>query len=489
LELVINHRNPLLLIAVLLLLAFPGSLESQNSTFSPYSRYGLGEPTPQLPAHNMGMAGTHLAWKPDSTMPIFLNTGNPASYSLIRLTALEVGGRYTYSRFVEGGNAYGKWSTNFSYAAIGVPIKRSGGLCFGLLPYTFAGYDSELKQPSAVGDLTSRFGGSGGISKVFIGYGVMPFRDRWIKFRRRQASRNLSGRPDTVPPLSNTAFRLRNFGSRFIGDLSAGFNVNYLFGNLYSTTRIIFPNNVLYNNTYFENTLDVADFTGNFGLQGAVSIDSVKRSGRRTALKEPVKFTFGFFMNAQNPVRIVYNDISYNYILNAAGSEIVRDTVLYNVNQVQKVTLPLEQGFGIGFKKAERLNIVADLAFTGWSKLRYNGNPGNLADNMRLSLGMNLVPEKYAAGRSAYYKRINYRFGISHETGYIRINGNQISNSFVTVGAGIPVGIGRLSSMVNVSLQAGTIGSQAADALRENYFRVHFGFTFCDRWFQKFRHD
>ena len=55
--------------------------------------------SPTTFAHNSGMGGTYIALKPDSTMPIFINTGNPASYSLIKLTTLEVGGSFLNSNF------------------------------------------------------------------------------------------------------------------------------------------------------------------------------------------------------------------------------------------------------------------------------------------------------------------------------------------------------------------------------------------------------
>jgi hypothetical protein len=50
-----------------------------------------------------------------------------------------------------------------------------------------------------------------------------------------------------------------------------------------------------------------------------------------------------------------------------------------------------------------------------------------------------------------------------------------------------------MSSMVHGSLQVGMLGpglgAKDNAIVTEQYFRVHFGFTFCDRWFQKFRYD
>ncbi|MBL7932056.1 MAG: hypothetical protein JNL60_09140, partial [Bacteroidia bacterium] len=103
--------------------------------------------------------------------------------------------------------------------------------------------------------------------------------------------------------------------------------------------------------------------------------------------------------------------------------------------------------------------------------------------------GINYVPEKYAAGTNAFIKKINYRLGVSYQTGYILVNNLSVSDYYVSAGVGLPVGIGRLSSMVNISAQYGVMGTTDANSLKQNYWRINFGFTFCDRWFQKFRYD
>jgi hypothetical protein len=69
------------------------------------------------------------------------------------------------------------------------------------------------------------------------------------------------------------------------------------------------------------------------------------------------------------------------------------------------------------------------------------------------------------------------------------LQNSMITNYFISAGFGLPVGIGRLSSMVNMAVQYGVTGSSNPSLLKENYWRINFGFTFCDRWFQKFKYD
>src|SRR5690606_26679687 len=91
--------------------------------------------------------------------------------------------------------------------------------------------------------------------------------------------------------------------------------------------------------------------------------------GRRV-LRDKVKFTFGYFMNINNEMNAKYNNSVLNYDLTSGGQEIVRDTVLYITNHRTKLALPLEQGFGLGFKKGEKINLVADFALTNWQNFK-----------------------------------------------------------------------------------------------------------------------
>ena len=314
----------------------------------------------------------------------------------------------------------------------------------------------------------------------------MPFAETLKKFRKKRLYI-----ADSARTLTKKQFKLREFGNKVLSDFSLGFNVNYIFGSIENTSRVVYPNSLLYSNTFRARNISLGDFTGNFGLQTAVSIDSVKSkttAGRRV-LKEKVKFTFGYFMALNNALKVTYDNTIYNYILNGFGQEIIRDTVLYKVNQKSTITLPLEQGFGIGFKKGERISAVADFAITNWQNFKFLETTSSLKNNYRIAAGINFVPQKYAAGSNAFAKKINYRFGVSYQTGYIELQNSTLANYAATVGLGLPVGIGRLSSMVNIGLQVGQMATTNSALIKENYFRVNFGFTFSDRWFQKFKYD
>jgi hypothetical protein len=459
---------------------------SQNNTFSPYSRYALGELNQNTFAHNASMGGAYIALKPDSTMPIFINAGNPAAYALIKLTSLEVGGNALYSQFKGNNSSLYKWTANFSYAALGFPVANNGGACFGLMPFSNVGYDLKSTNVEAnIGELNYLYTGSGGLNKAFLGYGIMPFKKSLTQFKKK----NLYIL-DSLKHLSKFQFNIKHAASKLLSDLSVGANLNYIFGNIESTSRVEFPNSLLYSNTFKQRDVTLGDFTGNFGLQTGLTIDSVRnKNGKRRILKEKVKITFGYFMALNNKLNVSYDNKVLTYITNSSGSTLLKDTVLYSINNKDKITLPLEQGFGIGFKKAERINIVADFAITNWKNFKFIEKVSNLNNNYRVAFGVNYVPQKYAAGNGAFFKRINYRAGFNYNTGYIELKNTTIINYAITAGVGLPVGIGRLSSMVNIGVQYGQMGSLNNNLIKENYWKINFGFTFCDRWFQKFRYD
>jgi hypothetical protein len=135
------------------------------------------------------------------------------------------------------------------------------------------------------------------------------------------------------------------------------------------------------------------------------------------------------------------------------------------------------------------LTIAADLAYTSWSKFRYIDNKNSLDDSYRVSLGINWTPDKSSIGADDYIKRIQYRIGGSYSNGFLELKNTRIDNYALTVGLGLPVGIYKSWSMVNISAQFGKMGSINNQLVQERYVRIMVGFTFNDRWFIKYKYD
>jgi hypothetical protein len=485
---------------ILVLVILGNLLFAQVNTFSPYSRFGLGELNQTTFAHNQAMAGTCIAYKPDSLFPVMINTGNPASYALIKFATFEVGGNFVRSNFTTSLSSVYKWTTNFNYGTLGFPIRRKSGAAFGIMPYSNVGYTmrSVNNEPN-IGNVTYNYNGEGGFNKVFLGYGTMPFKERLMKFRKKQATKEM----DPAYNITLSSYKFKELMNELASDFSIGVNANYLFGSTLNFTDVRYPNSLTYFNTIREKTVRINDFTGNFGMQTAFTIDSVKVKSNDTnrvnttrlkrALSEKVKITFGYYMALNNTVKAKYDIVSYNYFLNNSAI-IPKDTVLKTLDQSGKITLPLEQGFGIGFKKGERFNLVMDYAITDWSNFKMFDYTNTLKNNMRTSIGLNFVPDKNVLGKGTYFKRTQYRAGAFYNSGYLDINQTLIKTYGVTAGLSLPVGIRTGTGLVNIGIQYGVTGTQSNNLIKENFIRVNFGFTFNstyfdDLWFRKFKYD
>lgn len=453
---------------------------SQNLTYSPYSRFGLGELNSPAFAQIGALGGSYIGFKPDTTAPLFINVANPASISGIRLTTLELGGIGQFSEFNNGTSKVKTKTVNFSYGTLGFPIKQRAGAAFGIMPYSNVGYNLKTEtEVGGIGTVTSKYNGDGGINRVFFGLGIMPFKKMLTKFYRSAEHDSLIKHKETKK------YKNKKFGKQLLSDLSIGGRADYLFGNILQTSSVVYPGSINYYNTRRYRGTTYNAITAGFGLQTSFVIDSI---GKRE-LKKKIRIGFGYFASLPNTIGVKNSSVAYNYALNSFGEEIPKDTFIYINDQAGTVRLPLEQGIGVSIKKGEMLNVAIDASYTNWQQFRYLDNANTLKNSYRVSFGINFVPNKYAAGSGAYIRRIQYRIGAFYNTGYLELKNTAIQNYAATVGLGLPVGMFRQFSMVNLSAQFGKMGSINNGLMEEKYVRIIVGFTFNDKWFTKFRYE
>ncbi len=468
---------------------------SQILTTSPYSRYGLGDLNLTTFAPSTAMGGSFIAHQQDTIAPFFINIANPASLSGIRLSTFELGGQAQFSTISNSNTSIKTKTSNFSYAAVGFPLKNFGGAAFGIMPYTSVGYNiATSEENTPTGTMTYKFNGNGGINKAFIGTGIKPFKSQYYKFMR-SASR------DTL--MKNHAYakiKKVKVVKQLLSEFALGASANYLFGNINQKTDVIYPGST-YFNVKRNRSVQVSDFAFNFGLQTNFTIDSMKYHGKDTILKgkkvefkNKLKIGFGFYANTPKALNAKQSNVLYNYTLNSLGNEITayNDTILNSQDVSGKIKLPLELGFGLSLKKGESLTLLADYATTNWSGYKYFDTPtANFKNSTRVSVGLSYLPNKLAFGKSNYYKRIMYRCGASYNDGYLDIKNTALTCYALTAGFGLPVGIGRFDDLavVNLSVQYGKMGSLSNNLLKEDYWRFVLGFTFNKRWFIKYKYD
>jgi len=196
-----------------------GTLEvsAQNSTITPYSRFGYGILSDNANAAQRSMGGVGYAQRSGRA----INFMNPASYAAIdSLTFLFDMAVNAKGLSTTDGDETGKnFTGGLDYVTLQFPITRYGGGAVGLKPYSGVGYNfgSEI-----VNGHNSREG-SGNLSELFLGVAARPF---------------------------------KNF--------TVGANFSYLFGTLLNDTYVYTEAG---NVSLFERVFEVRDFNVSVGAQ------------------------------------------------------------------------------------------------------------------------------------------------------------------------------------------------------------------------------
>ena len=171
---------------------------AQNSTNSPYTRYGYGDLANRSFGAGRSMGGIGIGLR----SPKQINPMNPASYSSMdSMTFLfDFGATAQLSRFDDGVNTQNDVNGNVEYMAMQFPLHKQIAMSVGLLPYSHVGYTYGETKTSPEGLVYNEtFTGVGGLNLLYAGLSI----DIWKK------------------------------------RLSIGANVNYLFGaNTYTAGAI-----------------------------------------------------------------------------------------------------------------------------------------------------------------------------------------------------------------------------------------------------------
>ncbi|CAN5296048.1 membrane protein [soil metagenome] len=421
-------------------LPFLGSAQEN----SPYSRYGIGNLTPQGNILNRGMGGISAAYAD----PLTINFINPASYASLGYTTLDVGAEMT-SRTLKSGTPIDKFTANnviISYLQFGFPLLNGNKKAlsknirwaanFGLKPYSKINYKIEqFSRIPGIDSSATQYEGTGGINQAFFG----------------------------------TALKIRNF--------SIGINAGYLFGTKgYSTHRILLNDTVSYISS---NSATKTNFGGvffNAGLQYAVKL-------KNGSLK------FGAYGNVSQKYNASQDIIRETYTYTNAGAQITLDSVSTIKNSKGKIQLPATFGAGILLERDHFLAGV-DFETTSWDKYRFYEQKDFVANSWTLKAGVQFYPANTNSKR--YLEFVKWRAGAYYGNDYIQLN-NKMPEMGITAGAGFPLKLKRSFyetqySVLNIGFEYGSRGNKNNN-VRENIFRITAGFSLSDIWFRRYKYD
>jgi hypothetical protein len=417
----------------------------QPKANSPYSRFGLGDMAPQYFVASAGMGGMGAAYYD----PFHLNTINPASLGWLQVTAFEMGLNAKYARLRSDEGRSGIWSGNLNYLALGFPLKNpinqalernknkfGWGMSVALQPFSNVGYNIETQGTTPeFGTTNISLKGSGGT-----------YRFKWGN------------------------------GLRY-GGLSAGIQLNALFGKITNARRIGLDSiALLAYSTELRDEIAISGAQWTAGIQYTAFFSPKNR--RNTA--GSTSLTLGAYLN--NSASINTFTSRFYYRDNVALTSSI-DTVLFESETRQNGQLPREAGLGLSFDKLDKLKIIADYSATAWSQYQNAARPETLLNSWRFSLGSEWIPD--ITSYNNYFRRIRYRAGMFYGTDPRSFNGQQIREIGISLGAGFPIILPRqTTSFVNAALAAGTFGVK--NDLQEAFVQISLGFTLDDNsWFFK----
>ncbi|MBK9523476.1 MAG: hypothetical protein IPQ03_15795 [Bacteroidetes bacterium] len=492
-----RSRRFVFLLFVGLYLLQSQSIEAQNASSSPYSRFGIGDLQFNGFSRNTAMGGITQGLQ----HPFCLNLGNPASYSSLGLTTYEVGVNLSLYELETSTLKQQGHTTSLGYFAFGFPVKaKKWGLGFGLLPYSNIGYSINDTRTNILNTReVHTYKGSGGLNQFFFTNGIS---------------------------------LAKNF--------SAGLTVSYLFGVLNQDRTVEFDDATFFN-THVSNSTAVGWFHFNLGLQYAfdslrispsdsilmidrqISLDedslhkvkTLSKSNKDTllqpdfgskitALQSAIEaskdmrskvidrkkkgdwgLTMGFTIAPSASLRARNSTLVYNWKYYAGTQILIRDTVVNNSGQKGKIKLPLNLGFGFAAHKGNQWLFGADLSLQNWKEYSAFDQTDSLSDSWRVSAGAQFVPSDRAL--KSYLKVMQYRLGVHYAQTFLNLNQTQLNEMGVSMGIGFP--IRRAGTTVQLSAEGGSRGTTDQNLIREKYVRITLGFTLNDRWFLKQKFD
>lgn len=403
---------------------------AQGATNSPYSQFGLGEIAQQGSSQNRGMDGLGIALHQGNQV----NTANPASYAYVdSLTMLfDMGLSASLTHFEENGVKKNARTGNFEYALGSFRLLKNVGATFGILPVTNVGYDytSSRYMSDAQSTMLTTYYGDGGLQKLFVGLG---------------------GR---------------------VGNLSAGFNVGYLWGGY--NHSVVLSSSTAVNNLAKKYQADVSSYVLDFGLQYDL------RLGKKDKVTLGATYGLGHKLNADATCDI----INSNSTISKADS-----THLIIGNALE---LPHTFGAGLSYSHLNTLTIGVDATMQRWGELKfpkesdgqYQLTPDMLKDSYKVTVGTEWVP-RYNSRR--LIDRIKYRIGASYITPYYKIGTIDGPKQYsVSAGFGIPIQ-NQINARSYLNISAQWVKQSVDGLLKENTFRINLGVTFNERWFAKWK--
>jgi hypothetical protein len=441
----------------LLAISISYSLSGQFNTYSPYTRFGLGDLSKNGFGQNLAMGGTGLAIHQDNR----INYLNPASSAALDSTSVyfDFGANAFFNQYQfedtrsddapDITNSW--WNMNFHHVVFGSSMGKYMGFTAGIVPYSSIGYNikQEYNDFTTGTALDTYYAGEGGVMNFFLGTSVKLF-DR----------------------------------------VSAGITMNYLMGKLTRERQVAFPMNPeAFSNTSSREEFDLRKAVFSLGLQYREDFDD------KFFFSVGGVYDFKAEANVEQKFR-VENSIYVSEPIFVNDSTIINPVYDLSSDTIDgDFIIPQRIGLGFAVGIPDKLVVTGDYYMQDWTG-SLSGENYRTAPSSSFHFGAEYTPDVNAL--RGYLNYISYRLGGFYSNSYLSVRkpvpepGStsdfyQLKDYGITFGVGLPVKT--LRSSINVAFTLGTRGTTDYNLVKENYGIITFNVTLHDLWFRKRRFD
>ncbi len=426
---------------------------SQAQNNSIFSRYGIGDLYTPNYSFLTGMGNASIGYFNN----VQANPSNPASYSFLTKTSFDIGISAKYYVAETGGLDFKNWTGGFDYMSLAFPlfnsinkalnpIKRDYnlGMAIGMRQYSKVGYNiTSTETIGEAGLLERNYTGFGGTTKAHIG---------------------LSG----------------NYKN-----LSAGFNLGYIFGKISYEKNINFPDIQNVFNTAFGSFYNMNGFVFDGGLMYSHELNKAERKVNPNIPSDNFNFGLTYSSNANLNTTASITELNF-YVPTIANASVITDTLTNITDQEGKLKIPGRIGFGTSYVKGNKWGASVSYEQSPWSIYSNDANQENLADTYSINMGAFYIPNYKSI--TNFLSRVSYKVGFFMKTEPASFGGEQVDNIGITAGLGAPFLYQRKTSIADLNIVLGR--KKGGSVIVENYMELRFGFSFNDdEWFLKRKYN
>lgn len=145
--------------------------------------------------------------------------------------------------------------------------------------------------------------------------------------------------------------------------------------------------------------------------------------------------------------------------------------------------LPMKLEAGVLYQTTPALAFSSEYLYQNWSNFenRLGNTLQNLQDRSRYALGIQWTPVAVRRNQNNLFTTMQYRGGISVDSGYLNYNGTEINALSGHIGLSIPAKNSR--SSVDIAFEYGVRGTTDQNLVRERFWAIRMSFNLAELMF------